>query len=126
MGKDIVTGRIHFCRERRNAKSLVEIYQVGNRLHGKLVALLQEQNAATLTCKKCKDDRKNKPLLELEIMRDYRQKGDMWKKGTILDPSSGKIYHSNQYHLEMIVQFHHRPLFVVQLPSCMSAALQMH
>lgn len=45
-------------------------------------------------CDACKDDRKDKPLLGLEIIRGARLNadGDSWDGGTILDPENGREY----------------------------------
>lgn len=43
-------------------------------------------------CVKCKDDRKNKPLIGLEIIRGLSKKGDAFTGGTITNPKDGKSY----------------------------------
>jgi probable signal peptide protein len=43
-------------------------------------------------CVKCKDDRKNKPLIGLEIIRGLEKDGDEFTGGTITDPKNGKTY----------------------------------
>mgnify|MGYP003603602892 FL=1 len=41
---------------------------------------------------KCKDDRKNKPLLGLEIIRGLSKDGNEFSGGTITNPKDGKSY----------------------------------
>lgn len=47
-------------------------------------------------CGACKDDRHNKPILGMTILKglkpDAKTKG-LWKGGLILDPRNGKVYH---------------------------------
>jgi uncharacterized protein (DUF2147 family) len=41
---------------------------------------------------KCKDDRKNKPILGLEIIRGLSKDGNEFSGGTIVNPKDGKTY----------------------------------
>ncbi|NVO07562.1 MAG: DUF2147 domain-containing protein, partial [Rhodoferax sp.] len=44
---------------------------------------------------KCTDDRKDKPVLGMTIIRNVRQDADdksIWTGGEILDPTNGKTY----------------------------------
>ena len=45
-------------------------------------------------CSDCEDDRKDKPALGMQIVRNMVQNGDdlEWEDGTICDPKNGKIY----------------------------------
>lgn len=73
------------------AKSIVEIYKKSDgKYYGKIVQLLQKP--AYNTCVSCKDDRKNKPLLGLEIIRGLEKDGSEFDDGTITDPKNGKTY----------------------------------
>ncbi len=74
-------------------KSIVKLYKKDKRLYGKIIYLYprkgREPNAV---CKKCPDDRKNKPLVGLQIIRNCKWNGEEWEDGTIIDPENGKIY----------------------------------
>ena len=72
-------------------KSVVEIFKKNDgKYYGKIVQLLikPENN----NCVKCKDDRKNKPLMGLEIIRGLSRDGDEFGGGTITNPKDGKSY----------------------------------
>lgn len=76
--------------ESGKAKSIVEIYKKGNQYYGKIVELLIKPESDT--CVKCKDDRKGKSLIGLEIIRNMKPDDDEYEGGTIVDPKSGKVY----------------------------------
>ena len=72
-------------------KSVVEIFKkTDGKYYGKISQLLikPENN----NCVKCKDDRKNKPLLGLEIIRGLSKDGNEFSGGTITNPKDGKSY----------------------------------
>ncbi len=77
--------------ETGKAKSIVEIYKKSDgKYYGRIHQLLQKpQNN---NCVKCTDDRKNKPLLGLEIIRGLEKDGNEFTDGTITDPAKGKTY----------------------------------
>lgn len=77
--------------ETKQAKSIVEIYKSSNgKYYAKIVQLLQKPE--NNNCVKCTDDRKNKPLIGLEIVRGLEKDGNEFSGGTITDPKSGKTY----------------------------------
>ncbi|MFP3592481.1 DUF2147 domain-containing protein [Chryseobacterium sp. SIMBA_038] len=76
--------------ETKQAKSIVEIYKKGDQYYGKVSQLLIKP--ANPNCVDCKDDRKNKPILGLEIIRGLKKDGDEFTGGTITDPKTGKTY----------------------------------
>lgn len=76
--------------ETKQAKSIVEIYKRGDQYYGKISQLLIKP--ANANCTECKDDRKGKPILGLEIIRGLKKEGDEFTGGTITDPKTGKTY----------------------------------
>jgi len=77
--------------ETGEAKSIVEVFQKPDgKYYGKISKLLVKPENDK--CVQCKDDRKNQPLLGLEIIRGITKKGDEFSGGTITDPKNGKAY----------------------------------
>jgi len=74
-------------------KSKVELYKKDSKLYGKIVYLYpREGREENPKCKKCTDDRKNQPLMGLQIVRGLEWDGGEWEDGTICDPENGKVY----------------------------------
>jgi len=77
--------------ETGKAKSIVEIWKKPDgKYYGKISQLLAKPENAN--CVACKDDRKNKPLIGLEIIRGLKKDGEEFTDGTITDPKKGKTY----------------------------------
>jgi len=77
--------------ETKQAKSIVEIYKKADgSYYGKVSQLLIKP--ADPNCTACKDDRKGKTILGLEIIRGLKKDGDEFTGGTITDPKTGKTY----------------------------------
>jgi uncharacterized protein (DUF2147 family) len=76
-------------------KSLVRISDSGGVLSGRIEKLLDPKSKPDEVCSKCSDDRKDKPILGMTIIRDTKQSADdptVWSGGDILDPKNGKVY----------------------------------
>ncbi|UKB83116.1 DUF2147 domain-containing protein [Chryseobacterium sp. MEBOG06] len=77
--------------ETKQAKSIVEIFKKSDgKYYGKVSQLLIKP--ADPNCTVCKDDRKGKPILGLEIIRGLTKEKDEFTGGTITDPKTGKTY----------------------------------
>lgn len=75
-------------------KSIVEITKKSDgKYYGKVVQLLIKP--ANPNCVDCKDDRKNKPILGMEVIRGMQKDGETFTGGTITDPKTGKTYKCN-------------------------------
>jgi uncharacterized protein (DUF2147 family) len=57
-------------------------------------SLLPTPVGAVLLCTLCQDDRKDKPLIGMEIIRQMKAGSDAqtWEGGEILDPDKGKVF----------------------------------
>jgi len=79
--------------ETNKKKSIVELYKVDGKLYGKIIYLFpREGREDNPKCKKCTDDRKDQPLVGLQIVRSLKWDGEEWEGGTIVDPENGKVY----------------------------------
>ena len=76
--------------ETQEAKSHVEIYEVGGKLHAKVVKLLKD--ASTTVCENCSGAKKDQPIEGMEILTGLSKYKDYWSYGKILDPANGKTY----------------------------------
>jgi uncharacterized protein (DUF2147 family) len=77
----------------KTAKSLVRISEQGGALVGSIDKLLDPKDPGDAKCDKCKDDRKDQPVVGLQIIRGVKAEGDgIWGGGEILDPNNGKTY----------------------------------
>ena len=63
-------------------------------LSGRIEKLLRKDAKPDSVCDKCTDERKDKAVLGLEIIRGARKTEgkDVWEGGKILDPDNGKEY----------------------------------
>jgi len=74
--------------------SEVRISDNGGVLSGRIEKLLRKDARQDDVCDKCADERKNKPVLGLEIIRGAKKSDgkEVWEGGKILDPDNGKDY----------------------------------
>ena len=77
-----------------SAKSEIRIIETAGVLTGKIEKILDPKAKPGELCVECTDDRKGQPMLGLEIIRGVRQVAGqaVWEGGTIVEPSTGKIY----------------------------------
>lgn len=81
----------HTGRER----GLVRVFESGGALYGRVEKILDPEQAKAI-CAKCDDDRHNRPVQGLEIIRGLRPDGDgSWSGGEILDPETGTTYRAS-------------------------------
>ncbi|MEL7147982.1 MAG: DUF2147 domain-containing protein [Bacteroidota bacterium] len=74
-------------------RSVVEIFKKGDRYYGKIVELFRDPGEdPNPMCEKCEGDKKDQPIVGMEIISGLRQKGKDFKDGDILDPENGKTY----------------------------------
>ena len=75
-------------------RSQVRITENGGVLSGRIEKLLAADASPDAKCDKCDDDRKDKPVVGMEIIRGVKkaEAENTWEGGTILDPAEGKVY----------------------------------
>ena len=76
-------------------RSLVRITETGGVISGRIERRLDPDAKPDDVCGKCADDRKDKPLTGLEIIRGVKKtdgEDNRWDGGHILDPEDGKTY----------------------------------
>tara|TARA_B110001454_G_C12723308_1_gene436516 strand:+ start:58056 stop:58517 length:462 start_codon:yes stop_codon:yes gene_type:complete len=80
--------------ETGNVKSLVEITEADGQLTGKVVKLFRKpEEDQDPKCDKCSGDKKDKPIMGLQILWGLKKDGDnKWSGGEIMDPKKGKTY----------------------------------
>ena len=79
----------------KKEKSLIRITESGGVFTGKLEKLLDPDTKPDMLCDKCSDDRKDKPLVGMTLIRNVKHSESdkaMWDGGEILDPNNGKTY----------------------------------
>lgn len=76
-------------------KSLVRIVEANGVIMGRVEKIIDPDAPKDAVCKDCSDDRKDKPVLGMTIIRDMKPSADdkaVWEGGDILDPNNGKVY----------------------------------
>ena len=78
----------------KTEKSYVRITESDGVLSGKIEKFLDPHSKPDAICDKCTDDRKDKPILGMTIVRNAKPDADKqaWEGGDILDPNNGKVY----------------------------------
>jgi uncharacterized protein (DUF2147 family) len=79
----------------KKEKSLIRITVESGVYSGKLEKLLDPSTSPDAACEKCSDDRKDKPLVGMTLIKGVKQNEadkTMWDGGEILDPNNGKTY----------------------------------
>jgi uncharacterized protein (DUF2147 family) len=81
-------------------RALIEITQdQSGVLSGKVVKGLIPGEPTDKRCTACTDERKDKVIIGMTVLRGMHQEGDDWEGGDILDPDNGKVYRCKM-HLE--------------------------
>lgn len=75
-------------------RALVRIRDDGGVFSGRIEKLLAADARPDATCVKCTDDRKDQPIVGLQILRGVKKADadNLWDGGTILDSTDGKVY----------------------------------
>ena len=81
--------------ETGDKKSVVEIYEQNGKVFGKIIKLYRKPGEEPdPICDECpkNDDRYNKKVIGMQILRNMTKDDDEYADGTILKPDEGKIY----------------------------------
>ena len=75
-------------------KSEIRVTESGGTVTGAIAKLLRKEAKQDQVCDQCTDDRKDKPLIGMQIIRGAKKAEgkDVWEDGKILDPENGKTY----------------------------------
>jgi uncharacterized protein (DUF2147 family) len=84
------------------AKSEIRIVENNGVISGKVEKILDPEAKPGETCVECKDERKDQPILGMEILRGLKKADgkDLWEGGNILDPKNGKVYRATVTPIE--------------------------
>lgn len=76
--------------ETNEPKSIVQVYENGGKVYGRVVELLQNPGA--------KAKLPGSPAIKgLDIIWDLKKDGDKYKGGEVLDPQKGKVYDAQMW-----------------------------
>lgn len=83
-------------------KSEIRIVESAGVLTGSIAKVLTKDAKPDAVCDKCVDDRKDKPMVGLQIIRGAKKAEDkeVWEGGKILDPENGKTYNQRLTPIE--------------------------
>lgn len=71
--------------------SVVEIYEMNNKIYGK-VCEISNPKSRNLLCKNCLGEDKDKPILGMTVIKGLQKNSNEYSDGEILDPNSGNLY----------------------------------
>jgi uncharacterized protein (DUF2147 family) len=78
---------------RRTTRSLVRIWRDGDQLRGKVETVFDQPGEAPRPmCTLCPGEKKDQPVVGLEILWGFHGPGPVWAGGRVLDPEEGKTY----------------------------------
>lgn len=85
-----------FSRHSGEVRSIMEVYEKNNKVYGKVLRIIKEENRNSI-CSQCKGLDKDKKIEGLVVMKDFEKDGSAYINGTILNPSNGKTYSSKMW-----------------------------
>ncbi|WP_193705791.1 DUF2147 domain-containing protein [Tenacibaculum finnmarkense] len=82
--------------ENRNEKtntvdSVIKVYEKDGKAFAKIIEITNKDKQKAV-CDKCSGNRKNTPILGMNILTGLKKDGNEWSGGTIVDPKNGKEY----------------------------------
>ncbi len=82
-----------FDEESGKADSLVEIWIDKGELKGKIIKLIDPEEANP-KCDECEGEFKDQPILGMQFIWGLTEQDGVWDDGNILDPGNGSVYSS--------------------------------
>ncbi len=79
----------------KKEKSLVRIVETDGVYSARVEKIVDPDSPKDAVCDKCSDERKDKPVVGMTIMRNVKPSADdktVFEGGDILDPNNGKVY----------------------------------
>ena len=80
-----------FDEETNRLESVIEVYEKNDQAFAKITKITNLENQGAI-CINCSGERKNAPILGMNILTGLKKDGDEWSGGKILDPKNGKEY----------------------------------
>jgi len=86
---DDIIGKYHLPN-----KLDLEIYKVGNKYYGKIIALNGYEDGQTIDVKNPDDSKQNQPLIGMVILKDLEWDEDekQWVNGNMYGPEKGMVF----------------------------------
>lgn len=83
-------------------KSEIRIVETAGVVSGKVERILDPKAKQDDKCVECTDERKDQPILGMEILRGLKKAEgkDLWEGGKVLDPNNGKVYRATVTPIE--------------------------
>ena len=84
-----------FDEKTKEVKSEIVVSETNGVVSGRISKLLRKEAKQDAVCDQCTDERKDKPVLGMTIIRNIKASADdkgIWDGGDILDPNNGKVY----------------------------------
>ncbi len=72
-------------------KSIVHIYEKDGKVYGDIVEILNPAKKNS-KCTKCSGNKKDKPILGMQIIEGLTKDEEVYEGGKIINPSNGKVY----------------------------------
>ena len=80
-----------FDEETNRLESVIEVYEKNDQAFAKITKITNSENQSAI-CINCSGERKDAPILGMNILTGLKKDGDEWSGGKILDPKNGKEY----------------------------------
>lgn len=95
MGQSAEGRWITYNEQTGSPLSVIEIVNAGNSIEGKITQIyLEPYQGEDPICTKCRGERKDKKVIEMNFLWGFKADGNLWTTGKILDPESGEVYSS--------------------------------